>query len=148
MCWNECKINFQNFPIFIFSVMIDCIYNSRVTNLDFKGHYVPKKIVQIDYSFVSAHCTSFMKIRPYLRGGGEGVCISILRTGLKTENSKKRTFFHRFQNFAHIFGPKTKFCHFWMGMSLSRNDTPVISNQSIRCLGEDPTVGDVRAEPP
>ena len=34
---------------------------------------------KIDFSFVSAHCESFMKILPFL--WGEGVCISLLGTG-------------------------------------------------------------------
>ena len=33
MCWNEWKIHF---PIFIFWVMIDCIYNLQVTHLTFQ----------------------------------------------------------------------------------------------------------------
>ena len=40
-CWNECKVNF---PIFIFWVMDDCIYNMQVTYLNFHACWIEWKI--------------------------------------------------------------------------------------------------------
>ena len=40
LCWTEWKVNF---PIFIFRVMVDCIYNLLVCHLNFYVRHRPKK---------------------------------------------------------------------------------------------------------
>ena len=80
MCWNEWKINF---PIFIFRCRHKNDHNSK--NENWKNR-------EIDFSFVSAHSASFIKIWPLLRRvGGGGVCISFLGTGTKFRNGSPST---------------------------------------------------------
>ena len=81
MCWNEWKINFPSFANFIFPIMVDLVLkiNRKWTNFELKNDHISKiknrNDRKIDYSFVLAHCASFINFWPFLRGEG---CLHIL----------------------------------------------------------------------
>ena len=77
---------FQTCSLLMLNIKSTIFRKAKSRTKKFQGHKYAfiaqkkyRKNRKIDFSFVSAHCASFMKVWPFLKG--EGVCISLLGKG-------------------------------------------------------------------